>query len=219
MFIGHYAVAFAAAAQPRAPGLGTLFIATQAIDYGFFGLMLLDIEHMRIVPGITAMNPMDLYDMPWTHSLVGALGWGAGFALLMKAFGWHWRGALIGGAVVVSHWFVDLLVHRPDLTLAGSPPGFGLGLWNAPLIAMPLELGLCFGSLAYYVTRTRLRAASAIWAVAVLALALLAVQAIDWFGPPPARVGPEIALTALTAYTVLAALAAWVSTTRAPATA
>ncbi len=64
MFIGHWAPAFIAAAHPKAPRLGTLFVAGQLVDFGFFGLMLLGVEKMRLDPGISVMNPMDLYHMP-----------------------------------------------------------------------------------------------------------------------------------------------------------
>lgn len=216
MFIGHWAPALIAAAHPKAPKLGTLFVAGQLVDFGFFGLMLLSVEHMRVVPGTSAMNPMDLYHMPWTHSLLGSAVWAAGFAGLIYALTRHRTGALIGGAVVLSHWFLDWLVHVPDLTLWGSPPRLGLGLWNHPAIAMPLELGLTFGALLFYAMRTRATRSAAPWAIAVLALLLLTVQAINWFGPPPEAVTAEIPLTALTAYTVLALVAAWVGSTRSP---
>ena len=77
MFIGHYAPALVAAARPSAAGLGTLFVAAQLVDIGFAVLLIPGIEAMRIVPGITAMNPMDLHHMPYTHSLLGALLWSA----------------------------------------------------------------------------------------------------------------------------------------------
>src|SRR3546814_14274835 len=50
---------------------------------------------MRIVPGISAMNPMDLYHMPYTHSLLGAALWAAIFGLLV-GFGTGRREAAIG---------------------------------------------------------------------------------------------------------------------------
>src|SRR5258706_12217056 len=180
MFIGHYGVSVIAASSPKAPRLGALFIAAQLLDFGFFGLMLAGVEHMRFAPGITVMNPMDLYDMPWTHSLVGALGWSAGFAHLL----WLWRrnsvAALIGGAVVLSHWLLDLLVHRPDLTIAGSPPPLGLGLWNHPGIEIPLELALAFGGLAWFAARTRARGWQGHVSILALCAAMPAVQAINW---------------------------------------
>lgn len=214
MFIGHWAPALIAAAHPKAPRLGTLFVAGQLVDFGFFGLMLLSVEKMRVVPGVSVMNPMDLYHMPWTHSLLGSAVWAAGFAALLYALTRNRTGGLIGGAVVLSHWFLDWLVHVPDLTLWGSPPKLGLGLWNHPAIAMPLELVLTFGALLSYAMRTRATKSAAPWAIAVLALLLLVVQAINWFGPPPEAVTAEIPLTALVAYTVLALVAAWVGSTR-----
>lgn len=218
MFIGHYGPAFIAATSRRSPRLGSLFIAAQLVDISFFSLLLLGVEHMRLVPGATKMNPMDLYDMPWTHSLVGALGWSAGFALLL----WLWRrntmAALIGGAVVLSHWLLDLLVHRPDLTIAGSPPPLGLGLWNHPGIEIPLELALAFGGLAWFAARTRGRDWQGHVSIVALAVALAAFQAINWLAAQPATmVDPApstVPVTGLFAYAVLAAIAWWVGIAR-----
>jgi hypothetical protein len=43
----------------------------------------------------------------------------------------------------VSHWFLDAIVHRPDLPLApGLPLRVGLGLWNHVVASLALELGL-----------------------------------------------------------------------------
>jgi hypothetical protein len=50
MFIGHFAPAMVAATHPKAPGLGTLFVAGQLLDFGFFGLALAGIEKFRITP-------------------------------------------------------------------------------------------------------------------------------------------------------------------------
>ena len=218
MFIGHYGPAFIAATSRRAPKLGTLFIAAQLVDLAFFSFLLIGVEHMRLVPGITAMNPMDLYDMPWTHSLVGALAWSAGFALLI----WRWRrsvvAAAIVGAVVVSHWLIDLLVHRPDLTIAGNPPPLGLGLWDHPAIEIPLELLFAFGGLAFFISRTRATRPRAWLPITLLAGTMAVAQAVNWLtaqpdsviDPPP----PSLAIMGLAAYGVLAALAWWVSRTR-----
>lgn len=204
MFIGHFAPALAAATHPRAPGLGTLFVAGQLVDWGFSALLLTGAERMRITPGITAMNPLDLYHMPYTHSLLGSAVWAAGFAALV----WLWRrdavAAGIAGAVVLSHWLLDLLVHRPDLTLAGSPPKLGLGLWNHPWIEMPLELALILGALWLFL---RARPGPALPAI-VLAAVLLSFQAINWFGPQPIEVTPANSFVGFFAFGV-ATLAAW----------
>jgi len=212
MFIGHFAPALVAAARPQAAGLGTLFVAAQLVDIGFAALLIPEVEAMRIVPGITAMNPMDLYHMPYTHSLAGALLW----SLLFCALVWvatRRRAAAIGAAlVVVSHWFTDLLVHIPDLTLLGTPPKLGLGLWNQPAIAMPLEIALIGGALFYYKVRTRAPAGDIrFW---ILVALLTVAQAIDWFGPKEPVYSLAIPATMLGAYAVLALTAAWAGANR-----
>jgi len=214
MFIGHFAPAMVAATHPKAPGLGTLFVAGQLLDFGFFGLALAGIEKFRITPGITEMVPLDLYAMPYTHSLLGSAIWAAAFALLIWLFTRNRTGALIGGAVVLSHWFLDLLVHAPDLTLAGSPPKMGLALWNYPLIEMPLELAITFGALAFFVIRTRPIAPSSKFALVLLAILLAVFQAVNWFAPEPEAATPAMMITALIAFTVASAAAFLVGKTR-----
>ncbi|MFN5822046.1 MAG: hypothetical protein ACK44Y_16735, partial [Novosphingobium sp.] len=107
MFIGHWAPALAAAAaSKRSPGIGTLFIAAQLVDWAFFALLLVGVEQMRFSPGISVMNPMDLYHIPITHSLLGSAGFAAAFAGLIWLVSKDRTAALIGGAVVLSHWFL-----------------------------------------------------------------------------------------------------------------
>ena len=212
MFIGHWAPAFIAATHPRAPKLATLFVAAQLVDWGFFALLLTGAEKMRIVPGITAMNPLDLYHMPYTHSLLGSTIWAIGFAVLVWLARRDWVTAGIAAAVVLSHWLLDLLVHVPDLTIAGSPPKLGLGLWNYPMIEMPLELALTFGALWLYV---RARQPAPLRA-GLLAALLLALQLFNWFGPVAPEVTPATSYLALFAYG-LVTLAAWWMGKSAPA--
>ncbi len=212
MFVGHYSAALAAAAHPKAPRLGTLFAAAQLVDLGFFGFVLLGWEKMRITPGITVMNPLDLYHMPWTHSLAGAAVWAVVFGgivwLAMKS-----RGAgLIAAAVVLSHWLLDVLVHGPDMTLAGSPPKFGLGLWNHPALEMPLEAGMTIAAFWLYLRATRPLGRSI--AAPAMAVFLIALQAYDWFGPKAAAYDPSLAIMALVAYGAAIGMAWWLGRAR-----
>ncbi len=214
MFIGHFAPAIVAATHPKAPGLGSLFVAAQLVDFGFFGLALAGIENFRITPGITTMNPLDLYDMPFTHSLIGSAVWAIGFALLIWLFTKNRTGAAIGGAVVLSHWFLDLLVHAPDLTLAGSPPMLGFGLWNYPAIAMPLEIAITFGALWYFVVKSKATSPRAGLALGLLVLLLAALQAFNWFAPEPEAATPDMMISALVAFALAALVATFVGRTR-----
>jgi hypothetical protein len=214
MFIGHFAPAFVAATLPKAPKLGTLFVAAQLVDIAFFAFVPMGVEAMRVSPGISAMNPMDLYHLPYTHSLLGAAAWAAGFGMVLLLATRSRAAAAIGAAVVLSHWFLDLIVHVPDLTLAGAPPKLGLGLWNYPAIEMPLELGLLGAAIWLYASRTR--AIAKPWLLPALGVVLLAFQAIDWFGPPPEKVDAGLWGMALFAFAALALFASWVARNRVP---
>jgi hypothetical protein len=218
MFIGHYAPALIAAAFPRTQRLGALFVAAQLVDLACFSFILLGIEHVRAVPGMTVMNAMDLYDMRYTHSLLGTLAFAALWIGGTRLAGYGWASAIIGGAVVLSHWFLDLLVHTTDLTLAGGATKYGLGLWNHPRIEMPLEIALTAGALIFYLVRTRPLSFAGKVAPIVLAATLASVQAIDWRTPQPTTIvdptPPAQSLTALAAFVVLALLATWVGRTR-----
>ena len=211
MFIGHFAPAFVAAAlSNRSPKLGTLFVAAQLVDWGFFSLALIGVERMRVEPGATAMVPFDLYHMPYTHSLAGCAAWALAFALVVGLWRRDAVTGVIGGAVVLSHWVLDWLTHAPDLTLAGSPPAYGLGLWDWPLVAMPLELGITLGAFFLYLMRTR----GPVGQPLVLLIGLLALQGINWFAPHPAEAGAFLYLQALFAFALLTALAWWVGENR-----
>ena len=204
MFIGHWSAALVAATHPKAPRLPILFVAAQFTDWLFFGFILIGVERMRITPGFSQVSSLDLYDMPWTHSLMGALFWSAVFGAGVWLWMREWTAALIAAAVVFSHWLLDLLVHMPDLTIAGGTAKFGMGLWDHAAIEMPLEIGITLGALWLYAR------ASGGWrmSLTVLALVLVGLQAVDWFGSKPAEVGVGLTLLGWLGYAV-ATLAAW----------
>jgi hypothetical protein len=205
MFIGHFAPALIAATHKDAPRLPVLFVGAQLVDWAFFAFLLTGTEKMRFLQGISAMNPMDLYHMPYTHSLLGAAVWALGFAALVWLATKNRNGALVAAAVVLSHWFLDWLVHVPDLTIAGQPPKLGLGLWNYPMIEIPLELALIFGSLFYYARKKGAKGAP-LWTIAILFAAL---QLFSWFGPIDQNVTTGTSLMAFAAFGVVTLAAYW----------
>lgn len=189
MFAGHFAVAFAAKRFAPRVSLGTLFLAAQFIDLLWPGLLLLGIERVRIEPGITAMTPLDFVHYPVSHSLLAVSGWALLLALAHFALRRRRRDALVIGAAVVSHWFLDALVHRPDLPLyPGDSPMLGLGLWNSVPGTLLLELTLLAAGVWLYLGATRARDATGRWATWGLVAALLAIYLGNAFGPPPPSV-------------------------------
>ena len=210
MFVGHYGPAFAGKAVARSVPLWTLFLAVQLVDVAWGIFIANGIENMRIVPGFTDANALDLYDMPITHSLPGVLAWSVAAGLVYAIWARREKvlGGLVVGAAVFSHWILDLLVHVPDLLLWPGGPRVGLGLWNNYPVALALEAAvLVFGFLLYMRVTEAKGLAGRIWPW--IFLVLLGVAEIANHGGPlpesPAAFGYSAAVTFLV-FTGLAAV-------------
>ncbi len=150
MFVGHYSAAFLAKRiAPQIP-LPVYFVACQTIDLFWAAFVLLGVEKVRFVDHITATNSLDLYYMPFTHSLSGALAWAVGVASLYwvvaKSNPQRVQNTILFGAIVLSHWILDFFAHRPDLPLWYDSFKVGLGLWNFVILECFLELALLWAS-------------------------------------------------------------------------
>lgn len=219
MFIGHYAPALAARALPKGPALATGFIAVQLIDVGFFSLSWFGIEKWSPNLSHQGFSPIDLYYMPYTHSLLGTVGWAtaaAGLFAMLAPAGKRLVGGMIVFALVVSHWLLDLIVHRHDLGILGNAePKLGFGLWDWPLLEAPLELGLLAIGLAVYIGATRPRNWLGNVTPWLVLLTMLAGQFVNWFGPREASPDPTaFSAMGLMAYGVAALLGLLLDATR-----
>jgi hypothetical protein len=212
MFVGHYGVSFAAKRADHTIPLWVLFIAVQLLDVLWAPLVLLGIEKVRIVPGITASNPLDLYYMPYTHSLVAAIGWSlvGALAYQLLARPASRRSSVIIGIAVFSHWVLDFIVHRPDLPLYDNTAKVGLGLWNVPAVALALEALLLLGGM-WLCFRDQISRAIGTFVFGAL---MIVLQAYLFFGPPPAS-GKAAAGTAILAYAALALVIWWLQDRKA----
>ena len=215
MFIGHYGVSYSAKAWKPAVPLWILFLAVQLLDVFWSIFVLIGLEKVRIIPGFTRTNPLDLYYMPYTHSLIGALVWSllAGVAYRL------WKGArtggLVVGAAVFSHWVLDLVVHTRDLPLIGNRFKVGLGLWNQPIVALLLEVAILNLGLFFYLRSTVRAKRGGTAGFVLLSVFLVALQLMVFFGSPP-RSATAAAITALIGYSIGAAIPAWLETRRVP---
>lgn len=211
MFVGHYGVSFAARRAGKCVPLWVWFIAVQWLDVIWSVLVLMGIEKLRIVPGFTEANPLDLYYMPYTHGLPGAIVLSLLFGGIVALFTTGNRGAtiLLVAAASFSHWVLDLLVHTPDLPLYDNTAKVGFGLWRHVAFSFPLELivlGLGAWLYARMTTFASAKGRYVFWGFVVF---LAAMQVYANFGPPPAS--PEaMAVIALAFYLMSALLAAWV---------
>lgn len=189
MFIGHFGIGFGA--KKFAPGisLGFLLITAQFLDLLWPSLLLSDLEHVRISPGITKVTPLDFYDYPISHSLALVVFWGLLLALITRLLTRNFYYALIIFICVISHWFLDLIMHRPDLpVLPGNPARFGLGLWNYPILTLGIEL-ITFSSGVYlYTAVTSSKNRFGKFGLISMFSLLILIQIGNMFGPPPPNV-------------------------------
>ncbi|MEO6028675.1 MAG: hypothetical protein ABIR79_17565, partial [Candidatus Binatia bacterium] len=156
----------------------------QLVDVAWAIFILLGVEHFHLDPALPS-NPLVLDHMPYTHSLLGTLAWAAlgGAIVVLAGFG-KTRAAVVTGLVVCSHWVLDVLVHRPDMTLVGSDAPFGLALWNRPVLAFVVEIAVLVGAAAFAVTQSRVGEAerrAVVRGVGVLVL----LQIFTTLGPVP----------------------------------
>jgi membrane-bound metal-dependent hydrolase YbcI (DUF457 family) len=186
MFIGHFAVGFASKRLAPKTSLGWLIAAPAALDLLWPVFLLTGWEEVRIEPGNTAFTPLAFVHYPWSHSLLMASVWGALFALVYWSVTRYPTGALVLGLAVVSHWFLDAVVHRPDLPLyPGGAARIGLGLWNSVAGTIALEAAMFVAALWLYARASRPRDRIGRYAFRAFAAFLALVYIANVAGPPP----------------------------------
>ena len=153
MVAGHFGFAAGVNAKsPMAP-LWALMLATVWLDMLFVPLYATGLENLQPVAGTSGGYGNVIIHADYTHSLVGAAVLAVLFGLL-AAPAWGRQVGAVLGAVVFSHWVLDLIVHRADLPIlprnAGGLPRLGFGLWRVPAASIAVELTLVIvGSLLY----------------------------------------------------------------------
>jgi len=202
MFIGHFAVGFAAKKFAPRASLAPLMAAPLFLDILWPPFLLLGWEHVRIDPGNTRYTPLELYDYPWSHSLLMSIVWASTFALIYYCIAHYRAGAIAIWIGVASHWVLDWISHRPDMPLyPGGGLKLGLGLWNSIAGTMAVEIAMLTAGVGLYMAATRARDRIGTYAFAAYASLLLFLYVGDRFSPPPPNVAsiawPGIAATVI----------------------
>ncbi len=212
MFIGHFAMAFATKKMDKSIALGTAFLAAQWLDLLWPVLLLTGTERVEIIP-VNEPIPLIFLHYPVSHSLLAVTGWavllGAIYFLLKR----NAKAALIISALVLSHWFLDLLVHVPDLPLSPfSETKLGLGLWHYKYLEVVTEIVmLVIGAYIYFNTTVAKNKTGKIAVWSLLAF-LYIVQLANTFGSAPPSVN-AIAIIGLSQW-LLVAWAYWIDNNR-----
>ena len=187
MFLGHFGLGFGAKKAAPAVSLGTLFLAAQFADLMWPTLVLFGVERVEVQPGVTAVTPLNFVSYPYSHSLLALCVWGVLFAgIYVVVRRSRLPAAIALGLLVVSHWVLDYVTHRPDLPLTpGGETRVGLGLWFSVPGTLAAEFGLFVIGIVLYVRSTtpRDRAGSiGLWSLVAF---LIVVYLASTFGPPP----------------------------------
>jgi hypothetical protein len=198
MFIGHFALGYAAKRWAPGVSLGVLFAAVVFADLLWPVLVAFGIEQVRIVPGHTRFTPLEFISYPYSHSLVMLTLWGV-------VFGWlATRGtrrastsalrapvdrpvapALVLAMLVVSHWILDVVTHAPDMPIYPGGPRFGLGLWNSVPGTLAVETVMFVIGVWIYVHATKSRDPIGTWVFLGLTAFLGLGFVINASSPPP----------------------------------
>jgi hypothetical protein len=214
VFIGHFGVALAAKRVAPGPSLGTTVLAAQWADGLWPLLVLLGVEQVRIVPGITAVTPLDFVSYPYSHGLIADLGWAALFAVVYGTLRRDWRGAAWLAVLVMSHWVLDVVAHRPDMPTWPGGPKLGLAIWNSLPATLIVEFALFGVGVWLYARATTprdTRGGVLFWSFVVV---LAAIYVASVFGPPPPSVN-ALALTGVLGW-LFVAWGYWIDRHRAP---
>jgi membrane-bound metal-dependent hydrolase YbcI (DUF457 family) len=186
VFLGHYALGFGAKKLTPYTSLGTLLLGAELVDLLWPTFLMLGVETVRIAPGITRVTPLDFTSYPWTHSLVMGAVWAGLFAALYTFFRRYPRGAMVLAALVLSHWLLDVISHRPDMPIwPGGGPRIGLGLWYSLPATLVVEGVLFSLGIWIYATNTEPVDTVGRYSFPAFVITLAALYLASVFGPPP----------------------------------
>lgn len=217
MFIGHFAVGFAAKRAAPRVSLAVLFAAVQLADLIWPLFVAIGLEEVRIAPGNTAFTPLDFVSYPYSHSLLALLVWAVIFAAVYRlATRRNGNTTILLIGLVLSHWLLDALTHRPDMPVLPQGPKVGLGLWNSVPGTIAVECAMFAAGVWIYATVTRARDAVGRWAFVGLVALLVVAYAGNILGGPPPSVA-AIWITGLAGGALLFWLSWWADRHRAPA--
>jgi len=192
MFIGHFAVGFASKRFAPRTNLAVLLAAPLFLDLLWPIFLALGWEHVRIDPGNTRFTPLDLYDFPWSHSLLMSIVWAALFSVIYYLITRYRAGTVVVWIGVVSHWVLDWITHRPDMPLYPGGPRYGLALWNSIPGTLIVELLMFAVGIWIYARTMRARDRIGEYAFLAYVVLLLVLYIGDRFSAPPASVSEII---------------------------
>lgn len=207
MLAGHIAVGFLGKRIAPEISLGTLVLAAVTADLLWCLLLITGVEHVAIHPGRTTQDSLMATNIAFSHSLLMDAIWAALFASWAVATRHSRRAAWLLFAAVLSHWFLDVVSHRPDMPLApGSGPRLGLSLWDSVPATVAIEGGFWLLAVALYTRATRARNRTGVYSFWVGVILLTAIWWNNFAGPPPR---PDVRALGISSFLFFSLVVVW----------
>ena len=151
--INHAATALIFKRRFEDVSLVALLLSVQAMEFAWVALNYLGVEHTTTEPIVRYVGDIHLAYMPYSHSVLTALGasllvWSIG-ALAGRAR----LGAILGFALL-SHLLLDLLTHNGDIALGPyrDAPKYGTFLYGQ-LAPLAFLVELAYGLVCWWIFR------------------------------------------------------------------
>jgi len=216
VLVGHYAMSLLAKRIEPRISLGTLVLAAMVPDLLWPNFTAAGLERVNFGTGLGAGNYFQAIDIALSHSLLTGALWAGVLGMIYFLLRRSARGAWLLVALVLSHWVLDVVTHRPDMPLAPAVPlTVGFGLWTSIPATLLVEGGLWLGAVIVYARTTQAtsRAGALAFWIAVPLLTLIWYNNIA--GPPPNN--PESApAAAIVLFSIVVVWAYWVNRLRTP---
>jgi hypothetical protein len=213
MFAGHVGAGLAIGHAEQRVNVGLFVAAALLLDMVLWLFVLLGWESVAIPVNFASTRQVE-YLFPYSHGLAASAFWSVlaasgAWALGARLGPARIRLALLIAAAAFSHWLLDVLVHRPELPLAGATsPLVGLGLWQHLPVALGAEAAIVMLGVFLFMRRSALPRARST-AIVVLSLAILAFTVVGMTLAPPPPSGVAMAGSSLVTLAVVCALVAW----------
>ena len=151
--INHAATALIFKRRFEHVSLVALLLSVQAMEFAWVALNYLGVEHTTTEPIVRYVGDIHLAYMPYSHSVLTALG-AALLAWSMGVFAGRARLGAILGFALLSHLLLDLLTHNGDIALGPyrDAPKYGTFLYGR-LAPLAFLVELVYGLVCWWIFR------------------------------------------------------------------
>lgn len=216
MFIGHLGAGLALKKFDQKTNLAWYFVSVLLPDLLLWIFILLGIEKVIVPPQFYKLHYLKFF-FPYSHSLIGTIAWSLLTYVIAEILTKRRKSAVLLALGVFSHYIFDLIVHTPDLTIAGENSlTVGLGLWNHIYLAISIEIIIFLIGLVLYIDSTKSISMTGKYGIYILAALLIAAAFVSQVLSPRPEYGNEVAGSALLSVVLVILTAYWLDRKRIP---